>query len=449
MEHDFATRDEFNRHPVAEKIIQLLTSDISVSPMIIDGVWGSGKTEFTLKLISLFKGAHPSFKCVYLDAFRAEHSNNPILSLLSEVIKSLPEAEQPSTIKKIAPTLTVIGKTLGKAAVSWALKQDTTDIVEDYDEQIKQVSDSVIDYSTEKLLESFVKEEEDLHALQSILSELTQDKPLVIFIDELDRCRPDYAVSMLESIKHVFDIQNLQFVLVTNTSQLKATINHTYGVGVDAQRYLDKFIAFKVTLPTQVKTNYELEDNSVKHFKNLIAESDILNQSTLAKLDHGHIGTLCDLIKTHERSLREVETLVRYLEVYHILSKGLDEDIIFGYSLFRVIGVYIYTFEPKIADAIVSERVDGKVLLSFFGFESFEDFEKYETEDAQAHVIIVMRMLGRECSTNFEQFIIDDEVAMQDFADMKRCYFRNSRRAPDRIFSIVESAINELKMFKA
>lgn len=288
MSLSFEIRDEFARKPVAEKIIQLLTSDINVSPMIINGVWGSGKTEFTLKLINLFKETHGDFECVYLDAFRAEHGNNPILSLLSEVIKSLPGAEQSSTIKKIAPTLTVIGKTLGKAAVSWALKQDATDIVDNYDEQIKQVSDSVIDYSTEKLLESFVKEEEDLNALQSILGELTQDKPMVIFIDELDCCRPDYAVSMLESIKHVFDIDNLQFVLVTNTSQLKATINHTYGVGVDAQRYLDKFIAFKVTLPTQVKANYDLEDNSVQHFKKLIVKLLYYSYKIRKKLEITH-----------------------------------------------------------------------------------------------------------------------------------------------------------------
>lgn len=446
MSLSFEIRDEFSRKPVAEKIIQLLTSNIQLSPMIIDGVWGSGKTEFTLKLIGLFKETHPNFECVYLDAFRAEHGNNPILSLLSEVIKSLPEAEQSSTIKKIAPTLTVIGKTLGKAAVSWALKQDATAIADDYDEQIKQVSDSVIDYSTEKLLENFVNEEEDLNALQSILGELTQNKPLVIFIDELDRCRPDYAVSMLESIKHVFDIDSLQFVLVTNTAQLKATINHTYGVGVDAQRYLDKFIAFKITLPTQVKANYDLEDNSVQHFKKLIADSDILNQSTLAKLDHNHTGTLCYLIKTHERSLREVETLIRYLEVYHILSKGLTKDIIFGYSLFMVIGVYIYAFESKIAEAIVAQKLDGNELLLFFGFKKIEELE---TAKYQNIIPEILQMLGRECWTNFEQFINEDEIAMRDFAEMKRGYFQNDRRGPDRIFSIVESAINELRMFKA
>lgn len=439
----FNTRDEYRRKPIAEKVITLLASDIAVSPMVIDGVWGSGKTEFTLKLIGLFKEIHPNFECVYLDAFRAEHGNNPILSLLSAVIKSLPDAEeQTSTIKKIAPTLTVIGKTLGKAAVSWALKQDAIAIADDYDEQIKQVSDSVIDYSTEKLLESFVKEEEDLNALQSILGELTQQKPLVVFIDELDRCRPDYAVSMLESIKHVFDIENLKFVLVTNTSQLKATINHTYGVEVDAQRYLDKFIAFKVTLPTQVKESYELRDNSVQHFKILIADSPTLNASTLIKLDYGHVETLCYLIRIHRRSLREVETLIRYLEVYQKLCNGLKEDIIFGFALFRAIGVYIYTFESILSENIVSKKLDGNDLLSCFGIESIE---LLDTEEYRGWIADVLRMLGRECSTNFEQFIIQNEHEAREFGQTKQRYFSGSF-PPDRILNIVEDSIRNMML---
>ena len=49
----FDKRDEFNRKPIAEKIITLLESDIDVSPLLIDGDWGTGKSEFCQKLINL------------------------------------------------------------------------------------------------------------------------------------------------------------------------------------------------------------------------------------------------------------------------------------------------------------------------------------------------------------------------------------------------------------
>jgi predicted KAP-like P-loop ATPase len=54
--------------------------------------------------------------------------------------------------------------------------------------------------------------EKELRKLKSILqnwgiAEGKKDKPIVIIIDELDRCRPDYAVRTLEVLKHFFDIQ--------------------------------------------------------------------------------------------------------------------------------------------------------------------------------------------------------------------------------------------------
>ncbi|QZA80124.1 P-loop NTPase fold protein [Deefgea piscis] len=68
----FDTRDEYQRRPIAEKIIQLLASDIVVSPMIIDGSWGTGKTEFCQKLITLVESNNEiaPFLPVYIDAFR-------------------------------------------------------------------------------------------------------------------------------------------------------------------------------------------------------------------------------------------------------------------------------------------------------------------------------------------------------------------------------------------
>ena len=104
---------------------------------------------------------------------------------------------------------------------------------------------------------------------------MAEDKPIILFIDELDRCRPDYAVDMLEVIKHVFDIENVKVVLVTNTKQLRAAINHRYGVEVDAQKYLDKFLKYSFALPEKVVAQTEQYRVwvSIHHFKQLIKRS--------------------------------------------------------------------------------------------------------------------------------------------------------------------------------
>lgn len=67
---------------------------------------------------------------------------------------------------------------------------------------------------------------------------------LWIFIDELDRCRPDFAVKTMEIIKHFFDITNVVFVFSVDLEQLSKTIQKVYGIGIDTDAYLRKFFDF-------------------------------------------------------------------------------------------------------------------------------------------------------------------------------------------------------------
>ena len=88
----FDNRDDFNRKPIAEKINTLLESDIDVSPMVIDGGWGSGKTEFCHKLKNLIDsdGKH----IIYIDAFKADHVDEPLLTVLAAVVAKVPDNEK-------------------------------------------------------------------------------------------------------------------------------------------------------------------------------------------------------------------------------------------------------------------------------------------------------------------------------------------------------------------
>ena len=109
FEHHFqgeTGRDEFQREPVAAKVISLLVSDAQVSPMVIDGDWGTGKTEFCHKLINKFKAEHGSYRIVYVDAFKADHADNPLMTILAEVLKLLPEGDQrKGFIQKALPVI--------------------------------------------------------------------------------------------------------------------------------------------------------------------------------------------------------------------------------------------------------------------------------------------------------------------------------------------------------
>ena len=396
LEKTFATHDEFNRKPIAENIIRLLTSDIDLSPMVIDGGWGTGKTEFCKKLIRLMQEQHRDYQPVYIDAFRSDHSGEPLLALLAEIIKTCtPEDtdEQPSEqrkniTRKVAKAAGFVMKTVAKAAVGHVLKQNTDDLAEEFqqimngdqdaDSLAETVTDAAvtiashtIDATVEALLKEQIEAEKNLETLKACLTELAADKPIILFIDELDRCRPDYAVDMLEVIKHVFDIENVKVVLVTNTKQLRAVINHRYGAEVDAQKYLDKFLKYSFALPDKIVDQSEEGRAlvSVHYFERLIKDSGIGGV-----LISGYRVMECinEMIRRNNLSLRETERLVRFLEIYHSLSHGLrdrNERVLW----LRVVGVFIFCFYPSLMDDINKNRTDAREFAQLFNLQSWPD----------------------------------------------------------------------------
>lgn len=99
---------------------------------------------------------------------------------------------------------------------------------------------------------SAVKTEEEIRdkvkeIFDSIIVENVQK--LVIFIDELDRCRPNFAIEMLERIKHYFDDDRIIFVASINREQLIHSISKYYGTNFDSTGYLDKFFDWNIYLP--------------------------------------------------------------------------------------------------------------------------------------------------------------------------------------------------------
>ncbi|HHQ4610130.1 TPA: KAP family P-loop NTPase fold protein [Aeromonas veronii] len=111
------------------------------------------------------------------------------------------------------------------------------------------------------------------------------DYPAFILIDELDRCRPSYAVEMLETIKHIFDIKGVVFVLATDTEQLQHAIKVVYGEGFDAQSYLGRFFQRRFTLNKKSRREFisstlearELPDESTMVWPELTSQRVLLD----------------------------------------------------------------------------------------------------------------------------------------------------------------------------
>lgn len=374
----FESRDEYKRKPVAEKIISLLESPLKISPIVIDGDWGTGKTEFSKKLAALITTNESRHKVIYVDAFTEDHNDAPILTIMAAIVALYPENEKKEIISKALPALRFGLKAVLKAGAGWVLKQNANDIADEFQDAIKDATNSAIDGSVEALLDDHIEAKKHLLALKEVLTELTSKNKITIIIDELDRCKPSFAISIIENIKHVFDTENLNFLLVANISQLKASINHIYGSAVDSNRYLDKFIKFTYSLPvTFSENNYDDILASTSHWKILCSQSDNLKSA-----EEYSTKFVERFIKLKELSLREVETLSRYIEIYQILSqRGISKEWIPGYCLYRTLAVMLYSFDRKMALNYIENKVNPQQLMNFFGVSKFPyDADQYNID---------------------------------------------------------------------
>lgn len=407
-------RDEFKRKSIAEKAIKLLKSDIDISPMVIDGSWGTGKTEFCHKLINLMK-VDRTHNIIYIDAFKADHVDEPLMTVLAEIIKILPEGpRRKAFINRVLPAVRYTIKTVAKAGVSHILRQDFADLANDFDEAIQKVADDSIDKTAELILKDHVEAEKSLQTLQTALTAIASQNPIIIFIDELDRCRPNFAVDMLEIIKHTFDVEGVNFVLVTNTQQLRASINHCYGQAVDAQRYLDKFIRFRFELsPHSTRDLSSPVLAATDHFFKLARDKECLPNELLRK-DHFR-KAIEHLVKHQNLSLREIETLVLHIQIVQNLSnsKTFPEGMYFGYILLRLTAVMLVCFRPSLLNRIKHEYVDASLLGDFLGVKEIPVINNgslgYQYTVRPEAFEVIMVILARDCTQNTESYIPSED----------------------------------------
>ena len=209
----------------------------------LNGEWGVGKTTFVRMMQQDMKnkGYHP----LYFNAWTNDFVSDPLVALLSEIKEIFPKTEK---LEKVLQTGSKIMIDVVASAAKSIIKNKVGVDIEDVTDNIsKDLKNGIDEYAKQK------KAFEDFkQALQEYVTDNTvdSDKPVVFFVDELDRCNPHFAVQVLERIKHLFDIPNIVFVIVINKRQLCHAVHGYYGNSeLDADNYLRRFIDVEFTLP--------------------------------------------------------------------------------------------------------------------------------------------------------------------------------------------------------
>lgn len=256
--------DLMDRRPAAEFLQAFLDENRNVKVLNIDSAWGSGKTFF---ISNWHKQLQQTRVSVYFNAWEADYTGDPFVSLAANIKEQLAEQSGNATAKKFDDFAKSAAKTLVGAAPSVAkgIVKKFSGI--DFDEAA--AASAALDSAeklAEKAVESLINSNKEVtaqvEAFKAELAKLSLDvikekmgdlgdestPPVYIFIDELDRCRPTYAVELLERVKHFFAVDNCVFVVATDTRQLKHSIKAVYGAEFDSERYLKRFFDMDYSL---------------------------------------------------------------------------------------------------------------------------------------------------------------------------------------------------------
>lgn len=263
--------DCFEYKAFAEKIVGYIDRLHNGATIAIDAPWGEGKTYFCKNLKKMIENDR---KVVLIDAFERDFIEDPFLLITAE-LSSLLKGNDPkgilstgaaNAIKAMAP----IGGKILAAALSKALLGKAEGL-EEFGDALKNAAEGGIDEAFNAIkgkIEDYEKETMSIEKFKEDIALLIKDeqKPVVVIIDELDRCRPDFAVLLLERIKHFFDVPNLVFILAINREQIEASIKGLYGESTNASDYLGKFIHLSFRLPKPSMPGSRLESIVYKSF---------------------------------------------------------------------------------------------------------------------------------------------------------------------------------------
>jgi KAP-like P-loop domain-containing protein len=149
-------------------------------------------------------------------------------------------------------------------------------------------------------------------------------KPLLFFVDELDRCRPTYAVALLERMKHIFDVEGIVFVLAIDKGQIGHSLKAVYGSGLEVDGYLRRFIDLEYRIPDPPREKYAGYLFKQFDIASLVAKS--IPARFVRQVD-GTIGMFGWLADTYNLSLRAQEQCIALLGVIlMVTSPGENLD---------------------------------------------------------------------------------------------------------------------------
>jgi hypothetical protein len=253
--------DCLGRQTFARTILHRLVDEECPPAVGLFGDWGTGKSSLLSLMVSL--NADPStnyggkLRFKVIDAWHYESTGNLFVPIMVWLIKRLKEKGKRMdgwnvAMKRVllATLMTTAEIGLRVAGIRQLMPDELSDVKDDFVENLRDAADVIDPGRWEKLVDDIEKAQQDF---QKIIKLILEDEPyqrLVICIDNLDRCSPENAVHLLESIKNYLTVEGIVWVIAVDPHVISAYIEKTYGTAaIGGYNYLDKIFPEQYHIP--------------------------------------------------------------------------------------------------------------------------------------------------------------------------------------------------------
>ena len=426
--------DVLDRANYAQALTNLIVNSDDSLVISVNAPWGEGKTTFAKMWSASLKnnGVHS----IYFDAFEHDFLEDAFIPIVSEITAYFEnlDTEQPASnlaefrgkAAKVGGRLLAWTAKVGvKAATLGILKDADLDELQDIQKDIaKDASTLVSDFVHERIMaheeekQTLVSFKELLSSLPSLINDLESSR-LVIVIDELDRCKPTFALQVIERIKHILSVPNVVFVLMMHSEQLEESVRCVYGGGIDARTYLQKFITIDTDLPKRAKpegfsdkSHYEAYIHSLFTLHGL----EIFDQQDEQSMLIYYIAMLSEKFGL---SLRQMQKVLTNVAVFYgsISENSMRFPEIVGFL------AVIRLLDRKVFEGLSTGEIDADAL-----FERFPVLNVYKSDEQESRLRNLVDGV-KFCTLSKQAY---DEI--DDTDELKRYYPTMTRYHVEREF---------------
>ncbi len=304
--------DLLERHKEIENLSPVLLNAQAPLVFAIDAPWGGGKTTF-IKLWRQYLSTQGKVS-LYLNAWESDFAEDPLLPMLSCLDDWLSVVSKESTARQAWDKAKGFAPAILKGGAVAAAKAATFGAL-DLDKEYEKIASELASGAVGSLVDNFNVQQAALEKFKTLLETALAALPegqqnLIIFVDELDRCKPTYAIELLERIKHLFEIDRIVFVLSVNRNQLSKSLQGVYGPEFDGSHYLKRFIDLEYQLRVPSRDAY---------INAQLRQQDFIDYFNSMKDGHSNFewikDTFCWLCARFDLTLRDINQHVARLRL--------------------------------------------------------------------------------------------------------------------------------------